>query len=225
MPTFKSQFFSTVFIGKQNPRILNHDFLDRYDIIPRDKEPFRTLFSKKDTPPFSDFISTPVLATIKYDNIQFVVEDNKFQIIDNKFNDPTKSLIIPIAKKYFGERLCYTPLKKGGVNFNGIIEFESKQDEELFDREVGISREDLIKKIGEERLTIGMTFSFPWKDGVVQIQMPKPKEGNKICAINFNYEFKFNKDMERFLNNLDNVDNAFKKFNDFLTSLNLRDVK
>ena len=223
MSIFNGKYFSIVFIGKQNPAILNHDFLERNNVIPREKEPFSTLYSKNKGKPFNDTITTQIFAAIRYDHISITVEENKFQIIDEKLGDPTQSPILPMTKKYFGELLRYTPMKLGGINFNGEIEFKTQKDQDSFDAELGISKSKLKKKIDEKKLTVGVIFSFPWENGIVQVQIPKPKDRAKRCAVNFNYEFKFS-DMDTFLKNLNDTGKAHKKFIRFLKLMGLENI-
>ena len=89
MPSFEGQSLSIVFTGKQNPRILNHDFLLNNGVLPKNKEPFKGLFAKQDSDPFTDFLSTPVLACIRYAPINLLVEENRYQIRDDRFEDST----------------------------------------------------------------------------------------------------------------------------------------
>ena len=60
--------------------------------------------------------------------------------MDFRFEDPLSSPIIHIKKKYFGDILKFTPFILGGVNFNGIIKFDDRKEEETFDKQFGIDR-------------------------------------------------------------------------------------
>jgi hypothetical protein len=145
MPSFKGQFFSIVFIGRQNPQILNHDFLFSHGVLPKDKEPFKNLFAKQDSQPFTEFISTPVITSIKYGPISLVVEENRYQIIDNRFEDPPSSPIIQITKKYFEELLRYLPV---AIDLIGRC-FSSIQDLHL--------QLEQDPEVGEEWLVLDVT--------------------------------------------------------------------
>jgi len=221
MPTFEGKFFSVIFLGKQNPQILNHDFLINNKVLPENEEPFKTLFSKKDSNPFDEFISTPVLSSLKYGPISIAVEDNRFQIMDFRFEDPLSSPIINITKKYFGDILRFTPFILGGVNFNGIIKFDDRKEEETFDKQLGIEREKVINIFGFDDIRIGFSFSYPFNEGIVEVNLPKIKDRSKPGAINFNYEFKY-KDIESFLGNLDDLPLIYEKFNILINLLNIR---
>lgn len=219
MATFEGVFSSIVLIGRQNPQILNHDFLVNNNVLPKDQPPFKELFAKDGTQPFSEFISTPVLATIKYGPISIVVEESRFQTMDRRFEDPPSSPIIQITKRYFGV-LRHTPLQLGGINLNGVIRFSDAKDEGAFDERLGFDRAPLSGMVGTTDVRIGLFFSYPWQNGIVEVQLPKPKERSKLGTINFNYEFKF-KDIETFLANLDDFGRLYASFKTFLKSLGI----
>jgi hypothetical protein len=117
--------------------------------------------------------------------------------------------------------LRYTPLQIGGINLNGIIEFADIDDEQAFDERVGFRRKSLLSMTGEERTRIGFIFNFPWSDGIVEVQLPKPKIQSNPGVLNFNYEFEY-KNIDAFLEYLDNFGKIYDKFNNLLQSLNLR---
>ena len=221
MPIFEGKFFSIIFLGKQNPQILNHDFLVNNKVLPVNKEPFKTLFSSKNSKPFTDFVSTPVLVSIKYDNISIAVEENRFQIMDFKFEDPLSSPIINITKKYFGNILQYTPFILGGVNFNGIIKFSDTKDEEMFDRQLGMEREKVSIIFGVDNIRMGFSFSYQLNKGIVEVNLPKAKDRSKPGTVNFNYEFKY-ENISNFIDTLDDLPIVYEKFNKLLDSLKIR---
>ncbi len=221
MPIFEGKFFSIIFLGKQNPQILNHDFLVNNKVLPKNKEPFKTLFSRKNAESFTDFVSTPVLVSIKYDTISITVEENRFQIMDFKFEDPLSSPIIQIAKKYFGDILKFTPFILGGVNFNGIIKFSDNKDEEMFDKQLGMEREKVSNIFRVNNIRMGFSFSYPFNKGIVEINLPKLKDRSKPGTVNFNYEFKY-ENISNFIANLDDLPIVYKKFCELLESLKVR---
>ncbi len=220
MSTFTGRFLSIVFLGRQNPQILNHDFLITHGVLPKDKAPFKELFAKKDGQPFTEFISTPVLSSIKYGSISITIEEGRFQIIDNKFENPPASPIIEITKNYFGRLLRYTPLQIGGINLNGIIQFANDEEEQGLATRLGISRESLSKTTGASDLQIGVSFSFAWKAGRIGVRLPQPKEDSKERDLHFNYEFKC-EDIDSSLGHLDEIGQVCEKFNNLLNSLNI----
>ena len=221
MPEFEGKFFSIIFLGKQNPQILNHDFLIKNEVLPVDEEPFVSLFNQEDSNPFSDFISTPVLTSIKYGPISIIVEENRFQIMDLRFENILSSPIISITKKYFGDILRYTPFVMGGINFNGLIQFENSMDEYQFDTKLGFNREKIKKIIYTEDIRLGFLVSYPWKNGLIELNLPKSKERSKPGGINFNYEFQYN-DINTFIGNIDDLPLIYDEFNNIIDALKIR---
>lgn len=222
MPIFEGQFISIVFIGKQNPQVLNHDFLLSKGILPKDQNPFKDLFAAQDRQPFTTFVATPNFATITYGPICIAVESNRYQITDNDFKEPPLSPIIQITKKYSETLLQDTPPQVGGVNLNGIIKFTDDSDEQVLDERMGISKEHLSKIISSPNVRIALNFHFPWHKGIVDIQLPKLKGSPRLGAINLNYEFK-NPDanLNGFLKNLDDFPEVYRKFTALLKSLDI----
>lgn len=220
MPRFTGRFLSIVFIGRQNPQILNHDFLISNEVLPREDDPFKKLFAENSPQPFTEFISTPVLSSIKYGPISITIEESRYQIRDDRFSRPLSSPIVQITKNYFGKLLRHTPLYVGGFNLSGIIEFTDPDDEQNFDRRLGMSREQLCKMADADEIRVSIFFSFCWKNGMIEIRLPKPKELTKPGEFNFNYEFKY-QDIDNFLANLEDFEQVYDKFDNLLESLNV----
>jgi len=218
MATFEGLFSSIVLIGMQNPQILNHDFLVNHNVLPKDQLPFKELFAKEGSPPFTEFISTPILATIRYGPISITVDESRYQITDRRFEHAPSSQIIHITQKYFGELLRYTPIQLGGVNLNGNLRFADPDDEKAFDEILGFDRARLCQIAGTTDVRTGVFFSYPWNNGIVEAQLPKPKDRSKLGTINFNYEFKY-QDIDSFLANLDDFGKVYASFKSFLKSL------
>ena len=93
-----------------NPTILHPSFLASEKVVPPDWETVET-------------VCTPVFAIVRYKNgIVFNVEENKFQVTDNKIKDDfKKSQVSDLACKY-AEKLPHVHYSAVGVNFNGFIE-------------------------------------------------------------------------------------------------------
>jgi len=218
MPSFDGKFFSIVFLGRQNPQILTHDFLMNNRLLPTDREPFRGLLAKRDGTPFTEFISTPVLTTIKYGPISMLVEENRYQIRDDTFEHPPTSPIIEITKAYFGKLLRYTPLQLGGVNLNGLLRFGDINDERQFDERLGVDRGRASGLVASADVRVSVNFSLPWHKGTAEIQLPKPRNPSQPGAINFNYEFQFT-EIDSFLANLDDAGLVHDRFRELLDTL------
>lgn len=219
MLTFKPNFFSIIFLGSQNPQILNHDFLINNSILPLEKEPFKSLQTKNNQDkPYTQFISTPVITSIHYNWISIVIEANRYQIKDDKNIDPASSAIIGITKKYFAETLKFTPLEVGGVNFNGTISFSNDEDENKFDEKIGINKTNLLSITGAKDCKAGINLFFPWENGIAEIKIIRVKNIPLQCSVNFNYEFK-NKNIDALMDYLGQSQLGFNKFIQFLESL------
>jgi len=103
---------SVVVLAKHhNPTILHPSFLISEGIVPPDWEVAE--------PP----VSTPVVAIVKYKNgIVFNVDENKFQVIENKIKDDfRKSQVSNLACKY-AQKLPHVNYKAVGINFKGFVE-------------------------------------------------------------------------------------------------------
>lgn len=102
---------SVVVLAKHhNPTILHPSFLASEGIVPSGWETVET-------------VCTPVFAIVRYKNgIVFNVEENKFQVTENKIKDDSRnSQVASLAYKY-AEKLPHVHYSAVGVNFNGFIE-------------------------------------------------------------------------------------------------------
>jgi hypothetical protein len=218
MAKFKGKFASIVLLGRQNPQILNHDFLVKNGVLPLDQEPFRGLEAKANGRPFTQFISVPVMTTLSYGPVTIVVEENRYQITDNAFGNPKQSPIVGMTQRYFGELLRHTPFTVGGINLNGDIAFADAEEERQFDTRAGLSPETLGRIAGSEETRAGLTVMFPWHKGVVEVQLPKAKNRPGLGGVNFNYEFKYS-DIDSFLANLSDAGMVYDRFCELLGAL------
>ncbi len=227
MPIFKLKFFSIVLVGRQNPQILNHDFLINNQVIPINEEPFKTLIkqSSKGKPPFSQYLSTPVVTQLSYNWISIIVQESRFQIIDNKVSAPSKSPIISFTKKYFGELLRYTPFQLGGLNFNGELKFSNKNDENNFDKMLGIDSEKFKSNFGiKNTIQFESKINFPLDNGQGQLNVSKPKKVKDTGIANFNFEFGY-EDIDSFMTRLDEAERFFEFYEDMLVKLKVKVIK
>jgi hypothetical protein len=112
---YENQLSVVVVVGKMNPAILSHDFLERNGILPadlRDVRPEPTI--------------TPVVALLDYkDRLNVVVEPNRFIV---QTPAPEGLSFLPnLVTKYFNT-LPFTPLEAVGINFNGRLVLETEQE-------------------------------------------------------------------------------------------------
>jgi hypothetical protein len=220
MPIFDPKLFSIVFIGRQNPQILNHDFLIKSEVLPVKREPFKSLIkdsSQKKTP-FTSYLSTPVVTALDYKWISIIVEENRFQIKDTKFKVPSKSPIITITKKYFGILLKYTPLQLGGINFGGQLRFLDMEDERIFDDRLGIDNKKFETSLRVNKVRYSNRITFPWNNDQLELRINKPKKDLNTSDMNFNLEFDY-EDIDSFISKLDQADKIYKRFKEILNKL------
>jgi len=221
MPFFSPKFFSIVFIGRQNPQILNHDFLINNRVLPTKREPFKSLIkdSSEKTPPFTEYLSTPVVTTLVYKWISIIVEEGRFQIKDNDFGIPSESPIISITKKYFGGHLRYTPFQLGGINFAGELNFANENDEIAFDKKLGIDCKTFANYLKiEEKDQYSTKLNYPLKEDQIELRVDKSKKHQEKAMLNFNFEFTYD-DIDSFIGKLDEVDGVYKIFKEILKKL------
>ncbi len=221
MPVFSPKFFSIVFTGRQNPQILNHDFLINNRVLPTKREPFKSLIrdSSEKTTPFTEYLSTPVVTTLVYKWISIIVEEGRFQIKDNNFRIPSKSPIISITNKYFGEHLRYTPFQLGGINFAGELNFTNENDEIAFDKKLGIDCKTFAKyfKI-EKKVQYSTKLNYPLNEDRIELLVDKSKKHQEKAMLNFNFEFTYH-DIDSFISKLDKADGVYKIFKEMLKKL------
>ncbi|MBW1614417.1 MAG: hypothetical protein JRJ57_10705 [Deltaproteobacteria bacterium] len=222
MSIFDLKLFSIVFIGRQNPQILNHDFLIKNEVLPVKREPFKSLIkdSSQKKPPFTSYLSTPVVTALDYKWISIIVEENRFQIKDAKFKVPSKSPIITITKEYFGTLLKYTPFQLGGINFGGELKFSDLEEERNFDDRLGIDNKKFETYFKVNKIRISNRITFPWNDDQLELRIDKPKKDLNISNLNFNFEFTY-ENIDSFIGKLGKVDKVYMKFKEILRKLNV----
>jgi len=227
MPTFKLNYFSIVLLGRQNPQILNHDFLINNRVIPIDKQPFKSLIknSSENKNPFTKHLSSPLVAALDYQWISLIIQENRFQIKDSKISVPSKSPIILITQKYFGELLRYTPFQIGGLNFNGELKFKSKNDENNFNRRLGLNGNTFRTNLNiKDQIQFDSKIRFPLDNGKGQIGVAKHPKDQKKGVITFNFEFIY-EDIDSFMVRLDEADKFFNFFKEMLVKLKVEAKK
>lgn len=221
MITCQPKFFSIILIGRQNPQILNHDFLLKNNIIPFDKSPFKDIGTKQpEEKPFTGFLSTPVLTQLTYKNVNIVIEEGRYQITDNSNIPPTESSIVVFTKNYFSV-LKYTPFVLGGLNFNNLISFGSKDDKINFENKFISDRNGIYKELGISNFEISLQVDCPFNQNKMGISISKIIGNDLAKVLNFNYEFRY-KDIDSFLGSLDEVSILFEKLKSILSKLNIQ---
>ena len=215
MAKLVNNYASVVVLGRQNPQILNVDFLKQENIIPTDKPPFVKYMDPKK--PFSGFLSTPPLAQLIFDNITFLVEENRFQIKEESIGKWTDTHVISIAEKYY-ETLQYTPNKVVGVNINSAVIFKSQEEASRF-QELFIKNDCFVfQTINEKNMQASSVFRFfsSTLDGRITLAF------NQLVGlkrdINFNYEFDY-QDLSNFKEELKKYPKIVEYSQEVITNL------
>jgi len=215
------KFFSIIFIGRQNPQILTHDFLLKNNIIPFDKAPFKDIVSKQpEDKPFSDFLSTPVLTKLTYKNINIVIEESRYQITDTANISPLESPIIQFTKNYFSV-LKYTPLGLGGFNFNYFISFGSKDEKLEFENSFISDRNEIYKELGFTNFEVSLQLACPFNQNKLEFAIARVTANDLAKVFNFNYEFRY-KEIDSFLANLDDIPILLKQITGMFAKLKIQ---
>jgi hypothetical protein len=192
MAAQSKNFISFVALGGLNPQILSVDFLKANGVIPTNDPPFDKLLKPGAAP--DKFISVPGLANLIVENIEFLVDGQRFQIRDTKISEWNESKILYIAKKYF-QVLPYTPLKLVGVNFNSTITFATSEESENF-QELFFPRNSRVARIiSKQSIIASSMLRYPYSDsgsrGRIQLTVEQPDAENKRRVVNINYEVDF----------------------------------
>jgi hypothetical protein len=180
--------------------------------------PFPELLKREDGAQFTSFVSLPVLSTISYGPISITIDENRFQIRDDRYGDPASSPVIHIVRNYFGECLKYTPFDLGGINLNGVVQFADADDEKAFDESLGICTETIARLAGSAEARSSLFFGAPWHKGKMEFRIVKDKVATGRAEANFNYEFGY-KEIDSFLGNLDDVQLVRARFDSILKQL------
>ena len=203
MASQSKNFISFVAIGRPNPQILNIDFLRNNRILPLEEEsPGRLPDQEKDV---KKFVSVPGFANLALENIEFIVDEGRFQITEKDLSEWTETKILEIAKRYF-KVLPYTPLKVVGVNLNSTVSFKTS-DEACRFQELLLPKDGRLAKIlSADTVTasIVLRYSYPTQGGRAALTIDQPDKDNKKRVVNFNREFDF-MDWQTFANELDKI--------------------
>jgi len=187
MASQNKNFISLVALGGQNPQILNLDFLTKEKIIPVDKAPFDALL--KQEKPLKKFVSVPGLTNLIIGDIEFVVDEQRFQIRDRVISEWTETTILNIASKYF-KVLHYTPLKIVGINLNSTIAFSSEEEARSC-QELCLPRDSrLVSIVSNDNISASLALRYPYDEGgriTLTIEQPNKEKDKRV--VNLNYEF------------------------------------
>lgn len=190
MATRSKNFISFVALGRQNPQILNLDFLKANGIIAVDEPPFDDIL--KQEKPTTKFVSVPGFTNLVLGNIAFIVDEQRFQIRDGAIREWTETKILDIAKKYY-EVLQYTPLKLVGMNLNSTISFGTPE-EAMNCQELCLPQDSpLARLISRDSISTSSILRYKYnKDGGrINLTIEHPNKESSKRIVNLNYEFDF----------------------------------
>jgi hypothetical protein len=209
----KNNFESIITLGSFNPAILTPEFLKENGIAT-----FKT-------PPEGN--ASPIVSQLKFENITFFVELERFQILDNKIASFDKSPIVAWAFKYL-DILKYTPVFVQGVNFNvNLTDFEENKNIQNIFKDPIREMPNYVDKVNEYWVDVKTEIA----EGEAQNQVINCKYdiGNEISIstnlnrkdkeilLNFNYEVQNIKSERKRLNIIiDNYQSIYEKFNLFI---------
>lgn len=179
MANIQKNFASIIALGGQNPQILNEDFLKINKIIPA-----QAPFDKK-----TNFISTPPFATIAFGPIEFLVEEQRFQIREAGLADWNETQIFDITIEYY-KVLKYTPVKAVGINLNCQVDFENVEESIKFQKLLFPEKSKILEIISKDNIDISMRLRYPYSDnGRVLLTIDRSSQDNLQRQLSFNYEF------------------------------------
>jgi len=190
MVPIKKDSINIVVIGRLNPQIVNIDFLMNNDIIPKDEAPFRDLL--KSDRPFSKFVSTPVVVELEFDSIRFVVDVNRFLLMQTGVRDWSDSKVGLIASRYF-KTLSYTPVTLVGFNLSCTVGPTTPTQDAEFQATFLGPKSRILKAIGVDRPVADITLRYPAEgdNARLSLTVSRPMKTEVARSLNLNYEFDF----------------------------------
>jgi len=191
MTELNKKSVNVVVLGRQNPQILNIDFLKSNEIITVTESPFKELFEKEK--PFDKFVSTPVFTNLVLGPIEFVVDERRFSIRDKTIDDWVDTSIFDIALRYF-ETLRYTPINIIGINFTSEIAFSKIEEQKRFQELFLVEKSTILKIVDNDNVNASIVLRYPYPNdrGRVTLSINPYSEKQSSRIINCNYEFDCN---------------------------------
>jgi len=181
----KNDFLSVVCLGNFNPAILDSKFLVDNNIF---KEGSRPISQDK----------TPIFTKIGYKDFEFMLELNRFQIVERNLLDFLNNRCLKIMEDYL-KLLKYTPISIYGINLNSYVfpndinkVIQNIDDKYLIYKILNIEEFTLEKVVKNhcdktDFLRCNIIFENIKKDSLIRINIKK-NGGNFI--INYNFELK-----------------------------------
>jgi hypothetical protein len=188
MATINKNFITVVVLGAHNPQILTVDFLCQKGVLDPNASGFEILKREKK---FVDFLSTPPFVRLDLGTIEFIIQQERFQIKESSISEWSESKAVRIARKYF-EVLPHTPIRVIGINLNIKVLFDDQYEAGMFDQLLipTSSRLPEIVKAENPIANMALRYSSPIGNGRATLTIGHP-EKNMERSINFNFEFDY----------------------------------
>jgi hypothetical protein len=154
----KHNFLSIITLGSFNPAILTPDFLKEQGIWTAEEPPRGT--------------SSPVVSNLKFGDVSFSAELERFQVMHRGIEDFKDSTIVDATYEYL-EVLKYTPLFVQGINFNVTL-LNYKDDKG-------------IKAVFEDPITGLAKYAEKTDEYLIDIRTKVTKAEREVQTINCKY--------------------------------------
>ena len=213
----KHNFLSFVALGSFNPAILTPSFLEEQNIFETSESP--------------EGQTSPVVSEVKYKNITFFAELERFQVMHKEIRDFLDSPIIEASSKYM-ETLKHTPILVVGVNFNiTISQYQNDSTINKIFNDPTTGLEETTESTSDYQIelkarvsnsvkeTLAVTYKYFLEKGISR-QFSFSKKGEEIL-FNFNQEVR-GIDADRSRKNIihSSYSEIVDKYNAFVDSLN-----
>jgi hypothetical protein len=196
----KNNFVSIIALGNFNPAILTPPFLFE-----------KCNFWSEATPKGQ---TTPVVSSLEFDNVHFIMELEKFQIMEKNPSDFSSTSIVKLMLNYL-EVLAFTPVYVVGLNFNIDLETDpAKAIDKLNNKELILEVFDAREIVYDSKIIFSKASL-----NYISWDIIKKEDLIKRMTINFNKDiFKINYNIEK--RDVESDRNKINEMNKILPALN-----
>lgn len=188
MARINKNFINVVALGSFNPQILDVNFLVSKKILDPEERGFEAL--KRGS--FKDFISTPPFVRLDLGTIEFIVQQERYQIKESPITQWSETKITSITKAYFNI-LPHTPIRAVGINMNLKIQFDNVDEAQSFNQLIIPGDSHLIQIIpmNDPQGSIVLRYPSPVGHGRATLSFGHIEKSGLERSINFNHEFDY----------------------------------
>jgi hypothetical protein len=189
MARISKNFLNVVALGSFNPQILNVDFLTHNRIVDPSEPGFEILNQPKKC---KDFLSTPPFARLDFGTVEFIIQQERYQIKESPITQWVDNKIVRITKAYFGV-LPHTPIRVVGINMNLKIQFDNNDEANSFNQLIIPGDSQLIQIIpmNDPEGSIVLRYPSPFENGRATLSFGLAEKTRLERSINFNHEFDY----------------------------------